>query len=147
MKRLIPPLLFLICLAMMGLLRWLWPIRIAIPYPYKLLGMVPVLAGLLLVLLGVRQFRKAQTNIRPFRQPDVFVTQGPFRYSRNPMYLGLSVVLVGAWMLLGALSSVLGVLIFVVVADRWYIPFEERMLEQAFGAVFDVYCSRTRRWI
>jgi protein-S-isoprenylcysteine O-methyltransferase Ste14 len=109
--------------------------------------MVPLLAGLLFVLLGVRQFRQAKTDIRPFRQPDMLVTHGPFRYSRNPMYLGLSVMLVGAWMLLGALSPLLGVPIFVVVADRWYIPFEERMLQQKFGAEFDAYCSRTRRWI
>lgn len=147
MKKLVPPILFLICLVLMALLRWLCPIRIVFAFPYSLLGIVPILGGLFLGLLGVRQFRKVRTNIRPFKEPDVFVTEGPFRYTRNPMYLGLSLALVGAWAMLGAVSSLLGVLVFVVMADRWYIPFEERMLREKFGPAFDAYCFKTRRWI
>ena len=83
----------------------------------------------------------------PFKEADKLVTQGPFRYSRNPMYLGLGLVLTGTWLLLGALSCVLGVLIFLVVADCWYIRSEERMLQRKFGPAFDAYRARTRRWI
>jgi protein-S-isoprenylcysteine O-methyltransferase Ste14 len=96
---------------------------------------------------GVGQFRKARTNIKPFREPDVLVSDGLYRYTRNPMYVGVSLMLLGAWILMGVVTSVMGVLIFMVAADRWYIPFEERMLRQKFGSTFDAYCSRTRRWI
>jgi len=146
-KKLVPPILFLICLILMCLLRQLWPVRIIFPFPYNLLGIVLILAGLGIGFMGVRQFRKSRTNIRPFRQPDVFVSDGPYRYTRNPMYLGVSLMLLGAWALMGALTAVVGVLIFMVAADRWYIPVEERMLREKFGPAFDAYCSKTRRWI
>lgn len=146
MKRLIPPVLFLICVILMVLCRWLWPWLMVFPPPYNLWGIVSIMAGLLVGFLGVRQFRQAQTNIHPFMEADKLVTQGPFRYTRNPMYLGLTLVLVGVGMLLGNLSSLLGVLLFVVVADRWYIRWEERMLRKKFGPAFDAYCAATRRW-
>ena len=147
MKRLIPPILFLICLVVIGLLKWAWPLKIVFHSPYNLLGLVPMALGLSSVFLGVRQFGKAKTNLRPFKEADKLVTSGPFRYTRNPMYLGLATILVGTWILLGALSPLLGVLIFVVVADRWYIGFEEQMLQRKFGAAFDAYKASTRRWL
>jgi protein-S-isoprenylcysteine O-methyltransferase Ste14 len=63
------------------------------------------------------------------------------------MYLGLMLCLLGAWILLGALSPVLGVVAFLVVADRWYIRVEEQMLRQKFGHDFEDYCARVRRWL
>jgi protein-S-isoprenylcysteine O-methyltransferase Ste14 len=144
---LIPPVHFQICLALMAQQRWLWPVRIIFPFPYNLLGTAPILAGLLIGFWGVWQFRRAGTKIRPYREPDVFVTEGPYRYTRNPMYLGVSLVLLGVWILLGAVSSVVGPPIYVFAADRFYIPFEEQRLREKFGAAFDAYCARTRRWI
>ena len=147
MRKLVPPILFLLCVALMGLLRWLWPIRMLSPFPYNLLGLVPLLLGLGVGIAGALTFRRAKTNIRPFKEADKLVTEGPFRYTRNPMYLGLSLVLAGIWLLLGALSPLLGMLIFVVTADRWYIAFEEHMLQRKFGPAFDAYRAKVRRWI
>jgi protein-S-isoprenylcysteine O-methyltransferase Ste14 len=147
MKKLVPPILFLICLALMILVRYLWPVKVIFPFPYNLLGVLPVGLGLCLGFLGMLKFRKVKTNIRPFKEADKLVTDGPFHYTRNPMYLGIATVLVGACLLMGAVSPLLGVLIFVGVADRWYIRFEERMLQQKFGAAFDAYRSTTRRWL
>jgi protein-S-isoprenylcysteine O-methyltransferase Ste14 len=147
MRRLIPPILFLICVALMLALRWLWPVTMLFPMPWAKLGTVPILVGLLFGILGAREFHRARTNIRPFKEADTLVMTGPFRYSRNPMYLGIVFVLTGIWILLGALSPVLGLVIITVVADRWYIQFEERMLQQKFGADFEAYRSKVRRWI
>jgi protein-S-isoprenylcysteine O-methyltransferase Ste14 len=147
MRRLIPPVLFLICLALMAALRWLWPITTLFPRPWTLSGIGPIVLGLVTGILGAREFRKARTNIRPFREAGTLVTTGPYRYTRNPMYLGLVLVLTGAWMLMGALSPLLGVATFIVTADRWYIRVEEEMLRQKFGSDFDAYRSRVRRWI
>ena len=146
MRRLIPPVLFLLCLGLMFLLRWLWPITLLFPRPWSWLGVVPILIGVAIGAMGAREFVRARTNIRPFKEADRLVTTGPFRYTRNPMYLGLALGLLGAWILLGALTPALGVVAFLVVADRWYIRFEEQMLRRKFGSAFDEYCGRVRRW-
>jgi protein-S-isoprenylcysteine O-methyltransferase Ste14 len=147
MRRLLPPILFLICLVLMSLLRWLWPVGVFLRFPYNLAGLLPVVLGLGSGIAGAVTFRRARTNIRPFREADKLVTWGPFRFSRNPMYLGVTLVLVGSWLLMGVLSPLLGVLIFVITADRWYIAFEERMLQQKFGVEFETYRAKVRRWI
>ena len=147
MRWLLPPILFLICLGLMALLRWLWPIAVLFTPPWSFVGVVPVVAGLLLGFSGVARFRRTGTNVMPFREADVLVTTGPFRYTRNPMYLGLALVLLGAWVLLGGLSGVVGIAVFVVTADRWYIGYEERMLREKFGPDYDAYRSCVRRWI
>jgi protein-S-isoprenylcysteine O-methyltransferase Ste14 len=146
-RRLVPPILFAICLGLMALLRWRWPVAILFPRSWSFLGAIAVLVGLLVGFAGLVQFRRANTNILPFREADTLVTTGPFRYTRNPMYLGLALVLLGAWVLMGALSPIVGVAIFVVAADRWYIRFEERMLQQKFAADFTAYRSKVRRWL
>lgn len=147
MRRLIPPILFLFCLGLMALLRWAWPIAIVFPKPWCWLGLAPIVIGLATGAMGAREFFKAKTNILPFREADKLVSTGPFHFTRNPMYLGLGLGLLGAWILFGALSPLLGVVIFFVVADRWYIQFEEQMLRQKFGAEFEAYCARVRRWL
>ncbi len=63
------------------------------------------------------------------------------------MYLGFALMLAGVWMLLGALSPVLGVLLFSVVTDRWYISYEEKAMRASFGQEYEAYQRRTRRWI
>jgi protein-S-isoprenylcysteine O-methyltransferase Ste14 len=131
----------------MALLRRAWPITTLFPFPWSLFGIVPIVSGVLLGISAVVQFRKARTNLRPFREADTLVTTGPFRYTRNPMYLGLVLALIGAWILMRALSPLLGVLIFIGTADRWYIQFEEEMLQRKFGPDFHAYRSRVRRWI
>ena len=73
MRKLVPPILFLLCVALMGLLRWLCPIRMLFPFPYNLLGLLPILLGLGVGFTGALTFRKAKTNIRPFKEADKLV--------------------------------------------------------------------------
>jgi len=77
----------------------------------------------------------------------VLVSDGLFRWSRNPMYLGFVLLLLGIAILLGTATPFAGPLIFAIVADRWYIGFEERAMRQKFGADYEAYRRRTRRWI
>ncbi len=147
MKSLIPPVLFLICLLVMAILRWQYPLMTLFGFPFNLLGLVPLFLGMIVGGLGARTFSRVGTNIKPYKEPGVFVTSGVFRYSRNPMYLGLSLALLGIWILLKMLTPIIGVLIFVIVTDRWYIRYEEKMLREKFGAAYEEYQSRTRRWI
>jgi protein-S-isoprenylcysteine O-methyltransferase Ste14 len=146
-KRFLPPTLFYLCIVAMVALAWLWPITVVIGSPIRLIGVVPLFVGLGISIWGSRKFDVVGTNIKTFDEPDVLVTDGLFRISRNPMYLGFALALSGVWIALGAVSPLLGVLVFVLVTDRWYIRFEERILDETFGEAFREYRSRTRRWI
>ena len=146
-KKLLPPMTFLLCVALMVLRRWFWPITMFASFRYNLLGLMPIILGQGMGIAGAITFRKARTNMRAFTEADTLVTAGPYRFTRNPMYLGLVVALTGVWLLLGSLSSLLAVPIFVVLADRWFLGFEERMLKRKFGPTFEAYWANVRRWI
>lgn len=107
------------------------------------------LAGLLIVLAGVLEFRRARTTVHP-QKPEAsssIVRSGIYRYSRNPMYLGFALIL-AAWALaLASPLALLGVLIFVLYMNRFQIAPEERALEALFGEAFDRYRARVRRWL
>lgn len=145
MKRLLPPLLFLICLIAMGLLHLFYPIRHTGTHYFA--GPFFLLFGALLTLLSGRYFHKIGTNIRTFDAPGKLVTGGFFRYTRNPMYLGFTCMLFGVAALSGALSTLVPVLVFFLAANYWYIPFEERKMIETFGEDYLAYRKKVRRWV
>ncbi|OOE38869.1 hypothetical protein BZG06_16035 [Salinivibrio kushneri] len=148
MKKLLPPILFVLFLICMALLCWGMGSLHTIPYPYNLIGVPFVLLGLWLAISGKRLFKKLNTNIMTFEEPTKLVTQGVFKYSRNPMYLGFAVAMLGAALLTGAaVTSLLLTLAFVLITDRWYIAYEEHLMYQKFGAEYQEYCRNVRRWI
>ena len=105
--------------------------------------------GTLLGVLGVRAFRRVRTTVSPLNpeQTEHFVSDGVYRFSRNPMYAGLGCWLV-AWA--GYLAHPLPWLFlaaFVAYMTRFQIMPEERVLEQKFGAKYESYCRRVRRWL
>ncbi len=98
---------------------------------------------------GVVSFRRARTTVNPTR-PDTassLVTTGIYRLTRNPMYLGLFLVLAGWAIHLSNAVAFAGPLLFVLYMDRFQIAPEERALAARFGAAFEDYRRRTRRWI
>jgi len=107
------------------------------------------LAGVLIAVVGVVAFRRAGTTVTPL-QPErasTLVTSGIYKITRNPMYLGMLIVLT-AWAL--SLSNALAFLVlpgFVLYMNRFQIRPEERALESLFGADFVAYRSRVRRWL
>jgi protein-S-isoprenylcysteine O-methyltransferase Ste14 len=144
---LLPPRLFLILLAAMIGIHYVLPGPAVVALPYNLAGAVVIALGLLIGFSGSRLFGRVGTNIRTFNEPGTLVTDGPFRWSRNPMYLGFVLLLLGTAILLGTATPFAGPPVFAVVADRWYIAFEERALRRKFGSDYEAYMSRTRRWI
>jgi protein-S-isoprenylcysteine O-methyltransferase Ste14 len=147
-KRLLPPSLFLICIAAMGVLHLLWPgTRLHWHSPYQIVPLALLASGLGLAFWGSAHFSRAGTNIDTFREPGLLVTDGPFRFSRNPMYLGMVIALWGVAKLLGTASPLLVLLAFAVIVDRWYIVFEERWMKEKFGDAYAKYQARTRRWL
>jgi protein-S-isoprenylcysteine O-methyltransferase Ste14 len=110
-------------------------------------GSVAIVIGLLLLVLAGGLFRKADTDMIPFREVRALVTEGVYRYTRNPMYLGMALILLGTACTTGILSGLAVPLLFMAIIEIRYIRPEEAVLRQLFGEEFDAYCKRVRRWI
>lgn len=111
-------------------------------------------AGLALLLLGPAltawaawQFTGVGTPIEPGRTPTALVTSGPFRASRNPIYLGMATALVGWALWLREPVALLGPLAFVAIVDRRFVQAEQAVLAERFGDEYEAWRSRVRRWL
>ncbi len=100
-------------------------------------------------LAGLLAFRKAKTTVNPMNPgaASSLVSTGVYRFTRNPMYVGLLFVLLGLAILLSAPFSLLGPLFFVVYIGRFQIKPEEQVLAGMFGSEFAAYQARVRRWL
>ncbi len=94
-----------------------------------------------------REFKRHQTTVKPFEPSSSLITTFPFSISRNPMYLGLSAMLLGIALLLGSVTALLPAAAFAVLMDRRFIRVEERMLAERFGDEWLHYRTRVRRWL
>lgn len=147
MQRLLPPHLFVLCGISSLAIGLLLPVVGPAALPFRLIGVPVLIAGVLLTVRSASHFERAETNIKTFDDPGVLVGTGPFRFSRNPMYLGFTVALVGLSLIVASLSAFAGPALFWLLADRWYIPFEERRMAAAFGPAYRQYRSMVPRWI
>ena len=145
--RVLPPVYFLASVVLMVVLGVVAPIADIIPRSSRHIGTVMIVAGALLSLWAVLLFRQARTTIRPFRQSSALVSRGPYRATRNPMYLGMVIALIGVAIRLGSLTPFVVVPVFVWVIQTSFIQAEERLLEQTFGAEYARYRARVRRWV
>lgn len=111
------------------------------------LGWLMVLASLALMLWAVRHFRRAKTTVNPHGQPQRLITGGPFRLSRNPIYLGDAALLTGLCLAWRALPALILIPVFVAIINRRFIAPEEARLSAAFPDAYPTYARRTRRWL
>lgn len=146
-RKLVPPAYLLLALIAMMLLHRLAPVADVVEAPYSYAGAVFVIAGLLITGTAARAFHVAGTPLIPFERSTTLVTDGLYRHTRNPMYLGLVLILVGAWLLLGSVSALLPLAAFLWIIQRRFIRAEELFLEEIFGAAYVEYKRRVRRWL
>lgn len=146
-RRVLPPVYFLLSLLLMVVLHAVLPIAHIVSGPIRYLGILLVLIGVSTALWARRLFARAGTTIKPFQESTDLVLEGPFRISRNPMYLSMILVLIGTALLLGSLSPWFVVPILALILDRRFIRAEERMLEHTFGESYRSYQSHVRRWL
>jgi len=146
-KPIMPPIyLFVAILVMVGLHRFL-PVRKVLVSPYNYAGVPALLVGLVLNVWCSGLFGKAKTTVKPFEQSSRLVTEGPYRYSRHPMYLGMALCLAGLAVLLGTVTPVLVVPVFVRLLGKKFIKAEERAMEETFGDAYREYKQRVRPWL
>ena len=146
-QKILPPTWLLISLAGMLGIHFLLPSLSVIPLPWNLLGFLPLASGIFIALVAERAFLAARTTLNPDGKPSTLVTKGPFRISRNPMYLGFLLVLIGVAVLLGNALQFLVALAFLFWMERQFILKEERAMESEFGPTWMEYRARVRRWI
>jgi protein-S-isoprenylcysteine O-methyltransferase Ste14 len=143
----LPPVAFLGAILSMVLLHFFMPLAKLPSQSYHWSGVVFILLGLLVTLKHARLFSSVGTEINTFRTPQKLVQRGMFKHSRNPMYLGFAIALVGTAGFLGSASTLFPLVAFIGLASFWYIPFEEKMMHDTFGLEYASYRNSVRRWI
>lgn len=146
----IPPVaVFLISAAIMWSLSRATPaLDFMLPYAAVIAILIAV-PGLVVAVEGVRIFRRHATTVNPTRPAEAssMVTEGVYRYTRNPMYLGLACCTFGWGLYLQNITALLFVIVFVAYMTHFQIKPEERALQKLFGTEYTEFSSRVRRWI
>lgn len=148
-NRLPPPLVVaMIAVAMVGASRALPPLPIAAAARVAGAAAIAVF-GFSFIARAFRTFRRAGTTIDPvhIERASALVTSGVFGRSRNPMYVGMAVMLVGWAVLLGSPWLLVGPALFVAFTTRFQILPEERAMRARFGDAYSSYVDRVRRWL
>jgi len=116
------------------------------PFRSPLLAAIMALAAVVLEIWGWWEFRRHRTTILPLRQPTSLLCAGPFRFTRNPLYLTMLLLAVAVWVGWGRLGLLLAPLGFFIFVNWVIIPYEEAKLSLIFGDAYADYCRRVRRW-
>lgn len=142
-----PPLIYAGALAAGLLVNRLYPIGFLPRALRRTVGPSLILTGAGVGILGFRAMSRAGTNVDPRKPSTAIVEEGPYRFTRNPLYLGMTLIHIGVSALANALPPILLLPIALRVMRRGVIEREERYLEGKFGDEYRAYKARVRRWI
>ena len=145
--KILPPVYLAISVAVMLALHWVLPLRILVEEPYNRIGIALLAIGITVTIASAGLFKTRGTPVKPFEPSTVLVTDGFYKISRNPMYLGMVIALIGMAVRLGSLSAFIPIPIFVIWIRSRYIEREEVFLEGIFGQQYRDYKARVRRWL
>jgi len=138
---------FLLLLALSIVSHFVFPVRVLLQPPFTFIGILIIGAGVLLALWSRALFLRNRTPLSPYESPAVLITTGPFRFSRNPVYLAMAAILFGSAVVMGTLVSFVFPVLFIVIIELLFIPDEERRLEEIFGEEYREYMRKVRRWV
>ena len=149
MKKLIPPYLFMICIVAMIVSNSLMD---SFTYCENhiltiIIGVLVFIIGFTILYLANSKIKKNKTEIHTFKKPNILLTNGIFKLSRNPIYLGFLIILTSLTLYLNNYLLLSYCLIFFGISNSWYIPFEEKKLVDEFGNEYLKYKKKVRRWI
>lgn len=143
----LPPVYFFCAFILELGLHFIIPVTRLIPSPWHYIGVVLIIAGVSLAGAAVQQFRRAETPLKPSERPTALVTGGLFKVTRNPMYLGMFLVLLGTAVILRTLTPLAVPFAFGYAINSRFIRFEETFLREQFGEPYVRYCRTVRRWL
>ena len=146
-KRIPPPLIAMLCVLIIFLSKSIFP---SFVFSYKLqLGIFVSTIGFLLLIVSIKSFIDNKTTINPLnlKKSTYLVTSGVFRFSRNPMYLGMLLFLLGTTIILNIIGGLIISILFIFYMNFFQIIPEEKALENLFGKNYRNYRKTVRRWI
>jgi len=146
-KKIMPTNYFIAFLALSIALHFLFPIKKVVYPPYTYVGFIMILFGAIMNLWTDRLFKENNTTVKPYLEPTSLITSGPFSLSRHPMYLGMASVLLGVAVNHGTIITFVFPLLYVILMETLFIPFEEETLIRIYGVDYRDYQSKVRRWI
>jgi protein-S-isoprenylcysteine O-methyltransferase Ste14 len=124
-----------------------WPLPIVGGRLTTVVGAVFVLGWMALAFDSIRRFWRSKTSIVPIRPAEALVLSGPYRYTRNPMYVSLALLTIGCGLLLATWWPIVLLVPTLVIVQRFVILPEERYLRRRFGTAYDAYTRQVRRWL
>ena len=142
-----PPILLLLHFLAAYFLNRFFPLPFDFPNVLTWAGYLLVLIGLVLPFRAVSQFMQAKTTVDPHGSVTAIVTSGPYRFSRNPIYLGFVCLLIGFLFIFRSYWGLILSPVFIVLMNILVIRHEEAYLEKKFGEQYTSYKSRVRRWL
>jgi protein-S-isoprenylcysteine O-methyltransferase Ste14 len=142
-----PPLIFLTALGLGLALSLVFPVNILAAAPRLALGIPLDILAVAGLVSAARTMLRAGTPLDPGESPTTIVTTGPYRFSRNPIYLSMAIFMLGAGILMDALWVLVLLPVALLVIHYGVIAREERYLERKFGAAYLQYKAAVRRWI
>lgn len=143
----LPPIILTISILIALIAHFTFPVMILLPFPYNLLGIGLIGVGIMLISWSYKLFKTYKTTIHPQDKPSCLIIIGPYKFSRNPIYLGMLLIALGSATFFSSLAAFIAPLLFIIVISKKVIPFEEKMLLQSFGDEYRKYKSRVGRWI
>jgi protein-S-isoprenylcysteine O-methyltransferase Ste14 len=147
--RIPPPVVAAVAALLMWVIAWALPaLRLMLPGRF-LFAMAILISGMLIILAGLIEFRRARTSVNPLKPETAssLVVEGVYGLTRNPMYLGLAVILIAWAVLLANAISLVVVPFFIVYMNRFQIVPEEKVLNLLFETKFKRYRTQVRRWL
>lgn len=147
MKIPLPPIITISSLIVAYLFALYIPVATVIEWPANRIGLVFVALGFLLAGWSISSLGRAKTTVDPKGTPSALVISGPFRFTRNPIYLGNVLVALGVSIYLGSLSAFIAPILTFSLINTLVIPFEEEKLAELFATEYEAYKAKVRRWI
>jgi len=145
--KIMPPAILMIFLLLTVGSHFVLSTKKIIVQPYNYLGGILIIISLVFIIWPDEIFKKENTTIKPYEQPNKLITTGPFKISRHPTYLGMLLLLFGAAIIAGSIAPFIFPIIFTVIIDTCFIRYEEQNLERIFKGAYRQYKRNVRRWI
>lgn len=143
-----PPVLFVGALVIGLVIDWLFGWHLPMPlFARSLLGLIVVLIGAIPLGLALIELRRANTPVEPWKPTRQIVTEGPYRFTRNPIYIGMSFIYLGLVIVFGSGAGFLLLLPVLVTLHFGVVLREEAYLAARFGKLYEAYCEKTPRWL
>jgi len=142
-----PPLLYAVAVIAGVVLDRQWTLPIGSDVLRRVLAWLLIAAWATLTASSVRSFWRRHTSLVPIRPATALVIAGPYRYTRNPMYVGLALLTAALALFLNTWWPILLLVPTLAIVQRWVIGAEERYLHRLFGDQYDAYVRHVRRWL